>query len=86
MNDKIIELLKIRWDKYFCKLAILDHVRECLEKDNYLKATDTPKTDIWFQNLNKELMDLKILLDMYFVDRNDLYETRLNKFLENAKK
>lgn len=49
MDSKLHQLQKSIWsDKYFCKLALLDHLRECLEKDNYLKATDTPKNS--FQN------------------------------------
>lgn len=82
MQEKI-ELLKKTWsNKYLCKLAILDHLRECLEKDNYLKATDASKDSDGYKNLDKELMDLKIILDFYFTDNNDLYETRINKFLE----
>lgn len=47
MNSKYKDLKEShKWsNKYFCKLALLNHIRECLEKDNYLKATDTPKTD-----------------------------------------
>ncbi len=76
-----------KWsNKYFCKLALLDHLRECLEKDNYLKATDTPKKDQGYVNLDKELMDLKIILDLYFEHDSELYEKRINKFYENLEK
>ncbi len=75
-----------RSNKYFCKLALLDHIRECLQKDNYLKATDADKNSIWYQNLDKELMDLKIILDLYFDWNEKLYLKRLNKFLENLNK
>lgn len=81
--EKFKKLKDSKWsDKYFSKLALLDHLRECLEKDNYLKATDTPKTDIGYQNLDKELMDLKIILDLYFYNDQDLFDKRINKFLE----
>ncbi len=87
MNSKYKNLKESNeWsNKYFCKLALLDHIRECLEKDNYLKATDTPKTDKGYENLDKELMDLKIILDLYFED-SDLYEERLEKFLNNLER
>jgi hypothetical protein len=85
-KEKYNKLRKGKWsNKYFCKLAILDHLRECLEKDNYLKATDTPKTDIAYENLDKELMDLKILLDLYFEDSN-WYKKRIGKFYDNLDK
>lgn len=86
--DDIINTLKTgkRSDKYFCKLALLDHLRECLEKDNYLKATDTPKDSEGYKNLDKELMDLKIILEFYFDGNTELYQKRLNKFLENLNK
>jgi len=75
-----------RSNKYFCKLALLDHIRECLEKDNYLKATDEPKTSDGYKNLDKELMDLKIILDFYFDKNEELYNKRIDKFLENLEK
>ncbi|MEI7452516.1 MAG: hypothetical protein WCK37_04960 [Candidatus Falkowbacteria bacterium] len=53
MSPKI-QQLKSKWsDKYLCKLALLDHLRECLEKDNYLKATDAPKSSEGYKNLDK---------------------------------
>lgn len=84
---KIIKLLKDKWrDKYFCKLSLLDHLRECLEKDNYLKAIDSSKDSDGYQNLDKELMDLMIILEMYFENSENLYEKRLDKFIQNLKK
>ena len=77
------ELLEGEWgSKYFCKLALLDHIRECLQKDNYLKAIDEPKSSDKYKKLDKELMDLKIILDLYFADDNALYKKRLDKFKE----
>lgn len=83
MNSKLRQLMKGKWrNKYFCKLAILDHLRECLEKDNYLKATDEPKSSDGYKNLDKELMDLRIILELYFRDDDRLYTTRLNKIID----
>ena len=87
MNNKIEKLKKSKWsDKYLCKLALLDHLCECLEKDNYLKATDAPKDSVEYKSLDKELMDLKIILDMYFDDKDKLYTERINKFIDNLEK
>jgi hypothetical protein len=71
---------------YVAKLAIFDHVRECLEKDNYLKATDTKKGSEGYMALDKELMDLSILLDVYFAEAAELRAARIQKFLDNAKR
>jgi hypothetical protein len=85
-KEKYTKLYQGKWsNKYFCKLAIFDHIRECLEKDNYLKGKDIPKSDEGYDNLDKELMDLKILLDLYF-ENSDWYEKRLDKFIENLDK
>jgi hypothetical protein len=87
MREKIARLKNGKWrDKYFCKLSLLDHLRECLEKDNYLKATDCPKNSIGYENLDKELMDLKIILNFYFSDSEELYNKRLDKFIANLEK
>lgn len=91
MNDQIEVILKKlyenKWsNKYLCKLALLDHIRECLAKDNFLKATDAPKSSEGYQKLDKELMDLKIILDFYFQHEQDLYKNRIDKFLENLNK
>jgi len=87
MENKIIQLKKGIWsNKYFCKLALLDHLRECLEKDNYLKATDAPKNSDGYKNLDKELMDLKVILDLYFDDNNELYTQRIDKFIDKLEK
>ncbi len=64
----------------------MDHIRECLEKDNYLKATDTPKSSDGYKNLDKELMDLKIILGFYFDGNSDLYEKRVDKFTKKLEK
>ncbi len=87
LDKKIKKLKRGKWsDKYFCKLALLDHIRECLEKDNYLKAADKPKNSKGYQNLDKELMDLKVILDFYFSSSRKLYERRIKKFWEKRNK
>ncbi|MCX6808677.1 MAG: hypothetical protein NTW50_03350 [Candidatus Berkelbacteria bacterium] len=86
-KKKIKLLLESKWSNhYFCKLALLDHLRECLEKDNLLKATDTPKSSVGYENLEKELMDLGIILNIYFDGNDELLDKRLNKFIENLNK
>jgi hypothetical protein len=86
-NKGLVTLLAGKWkDKYLCKLSLLDHLRECLEKDNYLKATDTPKDSEGYKNLDKELMDTLILLHLYFDDNQELFEKRVQKFIDNLSK
>ncbi|MEI8343430.1 MAG: hypothetical protein WCF93_00600 [Candidatus Moraniibacteriota bacterium] len=87
MQDNIEKLRNGKWsDKYFCKLSLLDHLRECLEKDNFLKATDAAKDSIGYANLDKELMDLKIILDFYFIGKENLHIERIEKFVKNLEK
>lgn len=87
MKNKINDLKKGKWsNKYFCKLALLDHIRECLEKDNYLKAIDAPKDSGGYKNFDKELMDLKIILDFYLSGRTGLYKRRIEKFWSKLEK
>jgi len=87
MDKNIKKLLSGKWrDHYLVKLSVLDHLRECLEKDNYLKATDEPKDSPKYKDLEKELMDLKIILELYFAQSRELYEKRMKKFLSNLNK
>ncbi len=74
------------WNKFLCTLSLFDHIRECLEKDNYLKAIDAPKNSEGYKNLDKELMDLKIILGFYFEEEDELYKKRIDKFMENLGK
>lgn len=84
MDNNILKLKKGKWtNKYFCKLSVFDHIRECLEKDNYLKAIDAPKESEGYENLDKELMDLKIILECYFYDMDELYKKRIGKFISH---
>ena len=44
-------------------------------KDNYFKATDdTDKDAQGYKYLDKELMDLKTILDLYFYKSKDFYK------------
>jgi len=86
-EKQLADLRRGKWsNKYFCKLAVLDHLRECYEKDRYLKATDTPKDSEGYKNLDKELMDLRVLLDLYSYDDEDLYQKRVAKIWGNLNK
>ncbi len=83
MNQVYEKLRNGKWsNQYLCKLAVLDHIRECLEKDNHLKAVDAAKSSEGYQNLDKELMDLLILLELYFANNESLRNQRLQKFLD----
>jgi hypothetical protein len=57
-----------------------------LKKTIFSKPQTPQKTDEGYKNLDKELMDLKIILDMYFHESENLYEARLDKFIENLSK
>ena len=86
-NEKLEKLLAGKWsDKYLCRLCVLDHLRDCLEKDNHLKATDSPKDSAGYMALDKELMDLRIVLELYFAGRDELADQRLDKYLANMNK
>ena len=81
-EQNLARLLAAKWsDRYLCRLALLDHLRECLEKDNYLKATDVPKGSAGYEALDKELADLKIILDLYFNNEPQKLLDRQAKFL-----
>jgi hypothetical protein len=88
MNNKK-DLIKNRFeDKYLLKLAILDHIKEIYLKDKYMKATDistsNEKERLQFA-VEKEMMDLKILLDVWAEDKKELKDKRIDKFCKNIK-
>ena len=86
-EKQLTYLLNGKWsNKYFCKLAVLDHLRECYQKDNYLKATDAPKDSEGYKDFDKELTDLKITIDLYLQGKEELYKTRVAKFWNNLDK
>jgi hypothetical protein len=87
-TQTMLEALKSKFwgNKYFCKSEVLNQIRACLEIDNHLKASETPKTDPMYQELDKEMMDLKIMLDFYLSDNPELYEKRVEKFYSKLEK
>lgn len=84
----MLDTLKSKFwgNTYFCKSEVLNQIRGCLELDNHLKATETPKSDPMYEQLDKEMMDLKIMLDFYLSDKQDLYQARVEKFYEKLEK
>jgi hypothetical protein len=57
-----------------------------MEKDSYLKSVDEPKDSEKYVAFDKELMDLKIILNLYFNDNETLESERLGKFVKNLEK
>jgi len=88
---KFNTLLNSKWkDKYLNLVAISDHLTECKLKYEAYKLDsinkDFSKEELKFE-LDKELMDLKILLDIYVYNNSmkDLYNKRIERFLEKLK-
>jgi len=81
-----LDKIKERWkEDYFLGLGIYQHLEECKQKFDMVKnhAILTMKKEDLQTELDKELADLKVLLDMYV--KEGIYKKRINKFLENAK-
>lgn len=90
MKKNIAEIKKeieAKWsDKHFLELGIYQHLIECKQKFEATKnhsLLNLSKKKLKYE-LDKELTDLKILLDMYTSE--ELLEKRINKFWENSKK
>jgi hypothetical protein len=85
--DKIKREIKDGWkDDYFILLGIYQHLEECKQKYDMVKNNkilNLNKEDAQFE-LDKELADLKILLDLYVKD--EMVEKRLIKFRDSLKK
>ena len=69
---------------YVRRLMIVDHVRELHHMYDQYKAKQ-----ITWEDMQRELMDLRILLDVEFYELadskyNDLYAKRIHKFHEKA--
>jgi len=87
IKNTLNKLYKDAWhSKYLCRMTILDHIRECLERDNYLKARGISKESKEYRLLDQEMMDLKIALDFYFKKEEKMYLERINKYVKNTKK
>ena len=82
-KNKIME----EWQSdYFLSLGIYQHLVECKQKFEMTKnhaVSPMSKEDLQYE-LDKELADLKLLLDLYVKD--DMIEKRLNKYFEKKVK
>jgi len=83
-DKKALDKIKESWgEDYFVKLGIYQHLIECKQKFDMVNnhATMSMSKDELNVELEKELADLKILLDMHVED--EMIDNRLNKFLKN---
>ena len=78
MNSRLPEV----WNNdYLLFLATHDHIREVgVLHDEWIKN----KNDNTLYNMEKEMMDLHLLLDRWSEKRKDLKEQRIKKFREKA--
>jgi len=87
-NIEKMKMIKEHWkEDYFISLGIYQHLVECKQKFDAVKnsaiISDFTKEQLQFE-LDKELADLKILLDMYV--KQEMFSKRINKFIEKMKK
>ena len=86
LNERLGDLCKIfseRWnDEYFLSLGIFDHIHEVGVLIDKWKSNKNSEN---FQLLNKELMDLFVLLLLWHKDEKFLFNERLDKFLSHCK-
>ena len=83
------------WEnKYIQELGILDHCIEVIELKNEIRKLKPLKEEAWkrlenlekLQNgLDKEMMDLYLILDKWAKTKHELKEQRLQKFKDKAK-
>lgn len=77
-----IEEIKARFkDKYLLLLSISDHINEV--QDLYLHDYKRTKDRT---ELDKELIDLYILLTIYCDDKQELIDSRVDRFIEKMRK
>lgn len=81
-----IDIIRSRFNEDYLRiLSIFDHLIECTEKYKAYKLEainkDFCKEELFYE-LNKELMDLKILLDIHSEKNFDIYLKRLHRFAE----
>jgi hypothetical protein len=90
-NDETKNILfQKKWsDKYLCYLAALDHCNEIIALNRRRaeikaefegKEKDT-KVEMINLSIENEIVDLKIILDFYLNEKENLVEERLEKFL-----
>jgi len=85
--EQIKKEIKEAWkEDYFLMLGIYQHLEECKQKYDMMKnhsVMSIKKEDLQYE-LEKELADLKILLDLHVKD--EMVKKRLIKFKENIAK
>ncbi len=82
MLDKLDKLKQGKWqNEYLLSLAIISHVREVLLLSDYATVHKTAEN---LFAVDKEMMDLFILLQMWANDNPELLEARLEKFIKKA--
>ena len=86
MKDQLKLMLGGKWkDSYLRKLSIYDHLVECKLRYEAYKLHSTnvhfSKEDLE-KELDKELVDLYILLSLHYEDRPELIQERASVFLE----
>jgi hypothetical protein len=86
-RKEILEKIRKEWKSdYFIGLGIYQHLAECKQKFELVKnhaVSNLSKEKLQYE-LDKELADLKILLDMYVKD--EVLVQRLDKFKDNLEK
>jgi hypothetical protein len=85
MKEKLEQIKKAWKNDYFAKLGIYKHLIECKQKFDAVEnhsISNMSKEELQ-KELDKELADLKILLDIYV--KEETFQQRINKFLENIK-
>lgn len=81
----IVQISKKFKDKYFRRLSIVDHLRECIQRYDKYKLSEKDKRESLEYELDKELMDLFILLEVHKSEHKILYKKRIERFLEKIK-
>lgn len=74
-------------NKYFRRLSIIDHLRECLQRYDKYKLSGREEKESLEYELDKELMDLLILLEVHKIEHKThlIYKERIERFLEKIK-
>lgn len=86
VEGKLSKIMEEWKSPYFVMLGINAHLRECtVDFDRYMSSNTDARCskEELRQELDKELMDLLILLEMKREqDGDEMYQARLNRFLE----
>ncbi|GEM_PF-3247750 len=87
MEEEIKNKIMAEWQNdYFLSLGIYQHLVECKQKFEMTKnhAVLPMSKEALQYELDKELADLKLLLDLYVKD--EMVKERLNKYLKEKEK